>query len=307
MEKETEQFLNYLDGVRNLSPNTLAAYRQDLGQFFEFLDRAGVGDISGVDRRTLRSFLANQQTRGYSRATVSRRCACLRSFFNFLENSGALERNPASALSSPVRGRRLPYFLSEAEARKLVEGSGKASGRTARTKDRLRLGIRNHAIIELLYATGMRVGELCSLRVDDLDLEGGLVRVIGKGGRERVVLAGESAIRALEDYLAESRPGLRAAGEYAGDVVFLGSRGKPLNPREVRRIIDRENMAVLGGEVVTPHTLRHTFATHLLAGGADLRSVQELLGHKNLATTQIYTHVTRAEIRKAYDRSHPRA
>jgi integrase/recombinase XerC len=290
-------FLDHLEGVRRLSPNTIAAYRRDLDHFLEFLRRAGIEDLSLVDHRTLRSFLANQQTRGYARSSVARRSACLRAFFHFLVDTGLLAADPSTTLTFPVKGRKLPRFLTEQEAGRLAEEAG-AEAET---------GIRDRAIIELLYATGMRVGELCSLRVGDVDLDAGAIRVLGKGDRERVVLAGEPSLKALARYLAESRPSLVAVRGYSGDAVFLGRRGSPIDPRQVRRILEREAKGLLSHEGLSPHDLRHSFATHMLSHGADLRSVQELLGHKNVATTQIYTHVTSAEIRKAYDSSHPRS
>jgi integrase/recombinase XerC len=250
-----------------------------------------------VDHRLLRSFLANQQTRGYSRSTVSRRCACLRAFFHYLVESEALASDPATTLSYPVKGRRLPRYLTEAETEALVE---------APVADK-ELARRDRAIIEVLYATGIRVGELCGLRLPDVDLDTGMLRVVGKGDRERVALAGGPAVKALESYIAEERPGLASRSGYRGEAVFLGKRGSPLDQRQVRRIIQREATALLAGGNVSPHTFRHTFATHLLAHGADLRSVQELLGHRNVVTTQIYTHLTTSEIRKAYEQSHPRA
>lgn len=297
MDDSIDSFFMYLRDLRNLSANTVEAYRRDLTHFSDFLERAGIEDLSLVDHRTLRSFLANQQTRGYSRSTVARRCACLRAFFNYLEDSGRLASNPAATLAFPLKGRKPPRFLTEVEAQRFADGAGKSP----------ELGQRDRAIIEVLYATGIRVGELCGLKLSDVDLGTGLIRVTGKGDRERVVLAGKTAIAALEEYTRDLRPELMRDVAYTGDVVFLGKRGKPLNPREVRRIVDREFEALAGAGKVSPHTLRHTFATHMLAHGADLRSVQELLGHRNVATTQIYTHLTRADIRRAYDRSHPRA
>jgi len=297
MESEIDSFLRYLSDARNLSPNTISAYRRDLANFRQYLGRAGVEDLSSIDHRMLRNFLANQQTLGYSRSTVARRCACLRSFFHFLADSGMIENDPARALSFPVKGRRLPQFLTESEAESL------AGGPTADSE----MSLRDHAIIELLYATGIRVSELCSLRLGDLDLLSGLVRVVGKGDRERVVLAGGPAAEAVSEYVRSLRPELAAAGDYEGDAVFLGRRGRPLQPRQARRIIERESQSVLGGGTASPHTLRHSFATHMLSHGADLRVVQELLGHKDVATTQIYTHLSGTEIKEAYDRSHPRA
>jgi integrase/recombinase XerC len=295
--QQVDEFLDYLVRVRNLSPNTVAAYRRDLAHFTDFLDRAGVDDLSRVDHRMLRSFLANQQTRGYARSSVARRSACLRAFFHFVTERGVTLSDPSTTLTFPVKGRRLPRFLTEPEANSLASGSDEASD----------LGIRDRAIIELLYATGMRVGELCGLRLADIDIEACVIRVVGKGNRERVVLAGQPAVRALSEYLERARPHLVRERAYDGDAVFLGKRGAPIDPRQVRRIVDRQAKVLVGGDGLSPHMLRHTFATHLLANGADLRSVQELLGHKNIATTQIYTHVTRAEIRKAYDSSHPHA
>lgn len=292
-----DAFLSDLRTGRNLSPNTVAAYRRDLAQFEDFLDRAGVEDLGGVDHRLLRSFLANQQARGYSRATVARRCACLRAFFHYAVETGALDSDPATTLSFPLKGRRLPRFLSETETEAVLEGHSPDA----------ELARRDTAIIEVLYATGVRVGELCGLRLADVDLGTGAIRVVGKGDRERVVLAGKPAVDALRTYITEERPGLAERSGYHGQVVFLGKRGMPIDPRQVRRIIQREAAELASGQAVSPHTFRHTFATHLLAHGADLRSVQELLGHRNVATTQIYTHLTKAEIRKAYDRSHPRA
>jgi integrase/recombinase XerC len=228
---------------------------------------------------------------------VARRSACLRAFFHFLTESDVLASDPSTTLTFPVKGRKLPRFLSEPEAEALTEGTFESSD----------LYIRDRAIIELLYATGMRVGELCSLRLSDVDLEAGVIRVVGKGNRERVVLAGRPAMGALDEYLKSIRPGLTGKKSYKGEAVFLGKLGSPIDPRQVRRIVDREARALIGGEGLSPHALRHTFATHLLAHGADLRSVQELLGHKNVATTQVYTHLTRADVRKAYDKSHPHA
>lgn len=291
-----------------MSSNTIDAYGRDLSQFFEFLERAGIGGLASVDHKVLRSFLANQQTRGYSRTTVARRCACLRSFFSYLVEKEAIDKDPAATLSFPVKGRHLPRFLTEREAATLADeaGSARADGRGRRGAQG-EPGLRDSAIIEMLYATGVRVGELTGIRLGDIDLDTGIVRVVGKGDRERVVIAGEPAMAALDRYLKELRPVLASRAGYEGDVVFLGERGKPLDQRQVRRIVDRVFKATVGGGGLSPHTLRHSFATHMLAGGADLRSVQELLGHKNVATTQIYTHLTRAEIRKAYDAGHPRA
>jgi len=292
-----DAFLEHLRRVRNLSPNTVAAYARDLAQFEDFLGRSGIDDLAVVDHKILRSFLANQQARGYARSTVSRRCACLRAFFHFLAETGALERDPATTLSFPVGGRRLPRYLTEPETESLVENPPTQG----------ELALRDNAIIEVLYATGIRVGELCGLKLPDVELEAGTIRVVGKGDRERVALLGRPAARALENYITGERALLAERSGASGEFVFLGKRGSPIDQRQVRRIVERIAQALVTGGNVSPHTFRHTFATHMLAHGADLRAVQELLGHQNVATTQIYTHLTRAEIRKAYEKSHPRA
>jgi integrase/recombinase XerC len=289
-------FLEHLNSGRRLSPNTIKSYARDLEQFSDFLARAGVDDLSKVDHKLLRSFLANQQTRGSARSTVARRCACLRAFFHFQLEQGNLEADPASTLSFQVKGRRLPRFLTEPETQAIIAGH--------RADDELAL--RDNAIMEVLYATGIRVGELCTLRLPDVDPGSGTIRVVGKGDRERVALMGGCAVRALAMYIEAGRSVLAERSGYAGEVVFLGKRGAPIDQRQVRRIIHREASGIATGDI-SPHTFRHTFATHMLAHGADLRTVQELLGHRNVATTQIYTHLTKAEIRKAYEQSHPRA
>lgn len=297
IEEAVESFLLHIAHVRKLSPNTCASYRRDLAHFIDFLGRAGIEDLGLIDHRTLRSFLANQQARGYARSSVARRSACVRSFFHYLSESGTLESDPSTTLTYPVKGRKLPRFLTEREAATFADGGNDADD----------LALRDRAMMELLYASGMRVGELCRLRVADVDTGAGSLRVVGKGDRERVVLAGVPAMRAIREYLSSGRPALARKSGYGGEALFLGKRGAPIDPRQVRRIVERRAGALLGGHGLTPHSLRHSFATHLLANGADLRAVQELLGHRNISTTQIYTHLSRSEIRKAYDRSHPRA
>jgi len=292
-----DAFLDHLLRVRNLSSNTVASYATDLAQFEEFLRRAGIDDLGGVDHKLLRSFLANQQSKGYARSTVSRRCACLRAFFHFLAETSAIDGDPSTTLSFPVKGRRLPRYLTEPETEALLATPPGAE----------ELALRDRAIIEVLYATGVRVGELCGLKLTDVDLDAGTLRVVGKGDRERVALLGRPAAGAMESYISGERERLAERSQRAGDFVFLGRRGSPMDQREVRRVVDRVSSELAAAGNVSPHTFRHTFATHMLAHGADLRAVQELLGHSNVATTQIYTHLTRAEIRKAYEQSHPRA
>lgn len=295
--EEFEAYIAYLQRVRGLSENSLSAYRRDLLQFADFLERSGIEELSSVNHRALRRFLANQHTRGYARSTVARRCACIRAFFHFLTEKGVIESDPSTTLTFPVKGRVLPRFLTETEMEKVVDGNPHPEG----------VELRDRAIIELLYATGIRVSELCGLTVDDIDVDAGTCRVIGKGNRERVALIGKPARSALIEYMENCRSTLAESGNNPQDILFLGIRGAPINPRQVRRIVEREVVRFAGVEGVSPHAIRHSFATHLLINGADLRSVQELLGHKNISTTQVYTHVSGAEIRKAYDSSHPRA
>ncbi len=290
-------FLSHLEEVRGLSPNTVSAYRNDLEHFFDFLERMGLSDIKKVDHKTLRAFLAFEETRGHSRPTIARRCASLKSFFRYLADAGLIDTNPASALSFRVSGRKPPVFLSESEVMRLLEGSG---------SDPV-LQIRDLALIEVLYATGIRVGELCALKLGDIDFDGCTMRVCGKGNKERIVLFGAKARDALLSYIELARPILLKSSDYKGDAVFLGSRGKPINPRQVQRVIERESRRLSSRGRISPHTLRHSFATHMLSRGADLRTVQELLGHASISTTQVYTHLSKSDIKRAYDRTHPRA
>lgn len=293
---QVDDYLAYLEGTRNYAKKTIEAYAADLSHFIDFLGRLEIDDYNEVDHKILRSFLANQVTRGYSRPTVARRCACMKAFFKYLTESQVVDNDPAATLSFPVKGRKLPRFLTENEMTNLAEGIGGNEP----------VDFRDKAVIELLYATGIRVSELCDIHMGDVDFDSAVIIVKGKGNRERVVLVGNKALRAVGRYVDEVRPALVKEGQDTGNILFLGKRGSPLNPREVRRILKKHSLVVESGSV-SPHTLRHTFATHLLTNGADLRSVQELLGHKDIATTQIYTHLTMGEIRKAYDRCHPHA
>ncbi|MBN1288023.1 MAG: tyrosine recombinase XerC, partial [Actinobacteria bacterium] len=281
-------FLAFLKGTRHYSKKTIEAYKVDLLHFEDFMNRLEVDDLKEIDHKTLRSFLANQVTRGYSRSTVARRCACIKAFFKYLVESQVIDMNPATTVSFPIKGKKLPRFLTEEEAVTLVKGP--ADGEP--------LALRDKAIVELLYATGIRVSELCDILLGDVDYGNGVIMVMGKGSRERTVLAGKYAIEAVEKYVEELRPRLVEAVDCSGGSLFLGKRGRPLNPREVRRVLKKQSLMIDSGNV-TPHTVRHTFATHMLANGADLRTVQELLGHKDISTTQIYTHLTLGEVRKA--------
>ncbi len=297
MEEQVKEFLDYLCKVRRFSPHTVRSYASDLRQMVDYLDRRGIENPKDVDHRSLRSFLALQHTRGYARNTISRRAATIRTFFRFLTDRGMLEVDPASLLAIPKRHESPPRVLSLEEVENLVEEAG--HGR--------KMELRERAIMELLYATGIRISELTSLGLKDLDPLAEEIRVLGKGSKERVVPVGKPAIVALQEYLSELRPKLVSVEKGDSGKVFLGVRGGPLRPREVRRILEREWETRLPGDRISPHTLRHTFATHMLSGGADLRTVQELLGHSDIATTQVYTHISQSEIKSIYDKAHPRA
>ncbi len=284
---EVQAFLDRLDSERNLSEHTVAAYRRDLAQFFDFCDRYGFEGITAVDRTTLRRFHANLLTRGYAARSVARKASAVRSFYGDALRRGLVEADPTASLPTRRRPHRLPKALPAEPLGTMLDS---ISGDDPVT-------LRDRALLEVLYGTGLRVSELAGLSVGDV-AGVDLVRVAGKGGRERVVPLAGPARRALDRYLDEGRS--RLAGPTAGDSLWLGVRGGPLDTRGVRRVAK----ARLG---TFPHALRHSFATHLLEGGADLRTVQELLGHIELATTQIYTAVSRRHLRATYERSHPRA
>jgi len=295
-----EDYERHLRSRRGLSEHTVRAYRSDLAGLFDHLDRLGADRLAAVDLRALRSWLANQQTRGQSRATVQRRAAAVRMFFAWAHQSGRTLGNPAASLRSPKLVRTLPPTLDRADAAQML-----AEAITVARDSGGPVAVRDVALLELLYATGVRVAELCGLDVDDLDQDRRLVRVFGKGGKERTVPVGAPAWHALDAWRAQGRAPLLTAE--SGAALFVGERGRRIDPRVVRRIVHRALQVVDGAPDLGPHGLRHAMATHLLEGGADLRSVQEMLGHASLATTQIYTHVTNERLRAAFEQAHPRA
>ncbi|MBE3587006.1 MAG: tyrosine recombinase XerC [Thermoanaerobacteraceae bacterium] len=300
MYSHVDSFIYYLQLEKNASPHTLDNYQRDLFDGLDFFARKlGRPDNQirpgDIDRSLFRAYLADLQSRGLSRATRARRLAVWRSFFRYLSREEVVPVNPLQGISSPRAEKRLPRFLFVDQCRVLVEAP---RGNTP-------LALRDRALLETLYASGIRVGELVGLNLEDLDLSGGSLRVAGKGARERVAPLGTFAVRALEKYLAAGRPAL--AGGKPGRAVFLNYRGGRLSARGVRKIIDKYISQLSLHCRVSPHMLRHSFATHLLDNGADLRAVQELLGHVRLSTTQIYTHVTREKLREVYRRAHPRA
>ncbi len=295
---ELGEFLAYLRAERGASPHTVSAYAADLGQFAAFLERlpSPPGDMTAVGHLHVRAFLAFLQSKRYSRRSVARKLAAVRTFFRFLARRG-LPANPARSVATPRLGRRLPRFLQEREAGALVE----------RPDPRTPLGRRDRALLEVLYGAGLRVGELVRLDLEDVDSSRGLLHVRGKGGRERLAPLGSRAIAALAAYLDGGRPALLGGGGAGERALFLNCRGGRLSARGVRDVVARHSAGLGNGGAVSPHTLRHSFATHLLDNGADLRAVQELLGHASVSTTQIYTHVTRERLRAVYERAHPRA
>lgn len=287
----------HLRAERNLSEHTTRAYLGDLTALVEHLSALGHTSFASLDLQTLRSWLANQQTRGRARTTLARRATTVRGFTSWLHRRGELSSDPGALLVNPKARRPLPSTLDEGEVRALLDA-------VAEGADGDPISLRDLAILELLYATGMRVGELCGLDVDDLDPSRRVARVFGKGRKERMVPYGLPAQQAVDRWLLV-RPSLVKAG--SGAALFVGARGGRIDQRRVREVVHERLSEVPGAPDLGPHGLRHTAATHLLEGGADLRSVQEMLGHASLSTTQIYTHVTTDRLRTAYRQAHPRA
>ncbi len=291
-------FLDHLRLERGRRDNTVAAYRRDGEDLVRTLTGWGIDHPAEVELLTLRRYLADLADRGYARATLARRAATIRTWFAFLAERGIVARDVAALLQSPTPGRHLPRVLRVDEVTRLIDAPDAATA----------AGQRDRALLELLYAAAARVGEVCGLDLTDLDLSQRQVRLDGKGGKQRIVPLGEPAVDALRTYLAVSRPVLLAAGSGAAaqDAVMLGVRGGRLGTRDARTIVERAARTAGVGHV-TPHTLRHTAATHLLEGGADVRQVQEVLGHSSLATTQRYTHLSRGRLREVHAAAHPRA
>ncbi len=289
------QFLDHLRHERGVSPHTLRGYSRDLIQLLEHLgtDEERL-EPRAIDGLKIRGFLAHLRDRGASRATIARKLAAVRSFFKFLIRCGMLEASPAADVRAPKQERRLPHFLDPGEVERLIQAPGADDP----------FPLRDRAMLETLYSTGLRVSELVGLDIEHLSLDEGLIRAFGKGRKERLVPVGSHALAALRDYLQAERPGV-AVDECRA--LFVNRDGTRLSERSVRRTLDRYIARTGISPHTSPHTLRHTFATHMLDRGADLRSVQELLGHESLATTQIYTHVTTERLREAYARAHPRA
>ncbi|MDQ3887338.1 MAG: tyrosine recombinase XerC [Actinomycetota bacterium] len=298
MAEHLEAFVAYVRSVRGLSPHTVRAYQSDVTILLNHLAAAGGVDLAGLDLAMLRSWLANQHAAGRSRGTLARRAAAARAFTAWAAREDRLCADPGPRLASPRPHRPLPAVLRPDQAAAILRAAevGAAQGDP--------IALRDYSMVELLYATGVRVAELCALDLDDLDIPRCLVRVVGKGDRERSVPYGVPAERALRRWLAEGRPAL--ARSFSPAALFLGARGGRIDPRIVRTVVHEAVGSVPGAADTGPHGLRHSAATHLLEGGADLRSVQELLGHATLATTQLYTHVTVERLKAIHDQAHPR-
>lgn len=288
MERYIEKFLNYLKIEKDYSEHTLINYAIDLRYFVSFIGEKPLEEVTYLD---IRKFLAELKTKNFSKKTIARRVSCLKSFFKFLVREGYIENNPTLGMRAPKLDKKLPLFLTIDEVTKLIEApEGDLPG------------LRDKAIMETIYSTGMRISELVSLNIEDIEFIGGAVKVKGKGKKERIVPIGDKALKAIKAYL-EARLSVFKENR----AVFLNNRGRRITPRGVRLIIDKYVNKVALREKISPHSLRHSFATHLLERGADLRAVQELLGHSSLSTTQIYTHVTAERLKSVYEKAHPRA
>ena len=298
MDEGVAEFLRHLALERNASAHTVKSYREDLNQALEFFRNRPEGHAlqpAQITTRLLRAYLSWLHQQGYAKTTVARRVAAVRSWCQFLCRRGILESNPAAALRGPRQDKKLPHFLSEKDLARLL-------ATPAADKP---LGIRDRSILETLYSAGLRVSELTGLNLDDIDLDNGLATVRGKGKRERLALLGPQALRALQTWLVQ-RENMAARGR-TKTAIYLNKNGSRLTARSVGRLLEKY-LALAGLDPRTStHTLRHSFATHMLDRGADIRSVQELLGHRSLSTTQVYTHVTTNRLRDSYHKAHPRA
>jgi integrase/recombinase XerC len=297
VRNEIGDFLDYLTYERNVSINTISAYRTDLESFVSFVcnDYFTLGrdqlDFRKVDNLTIRAYLAHLARRKLSRSSIARHLSAMRTFFRHLMREGAVDANPARVVATPKREKHLPSVLQPADVTLLLEQPDLSTP----------LGLRDQAFLELLYASGLRIGELVGIDLDDIEIRAKLVKVRGKGAKERIVPFGSKAAQAVQAYL----PTRNAAPDE--EALFVNYRGERITARSVRRLFDKYVRAAALRAGISPHTLRHSFATHLLNAGADLRGIQELLGHASLSTTQKYTHLNDGELLKVYKKSHPRA
>ena len=299
-EKLIASFTRHLEVERSLSVHTIRAYIGDLESLLNHLETIGVTDISQLELVHLRSWLANQQVKGGARTTLSRRAVSVRLFTKWAVKNKYLAKDVAATLATPKGHRTLPEVLDIADAKTAMDSLA-----TRASEEETPISLRDVAMVELLYATGARVAELCGLDVSDIDYDRQTIRVLGKGNKERTIPLGNPAMKALNVWLKEGRDSIK--NSLSGNAVFLGARGKRIDQRTVRTVVYNALQAIEGIERMGPHALRHSAATHLLEGGADLRTVQEILGHASLATTQIYTHVSTERLQKAFKQAHPRA
>jgi integrase/recombinase XerC len=297
MEYEViDSFLNYIKAAKNQSENTLKAYAGDLGQFIEYLEQNKISETKSLKNIThldIRGFLAYLKEKGVAKKSITRKLSALRSFFKYLVTEGIISEDPTQMVQGMKLPKKLPQFLYPSEVEALLSAP----------KNDI-LGIRDRAIMELLYATGVRVSELVSIKLKDINMGANFIIVYGKGSRERIVFFGSKAAESLEEYLKKSRPYL--VKNLSCEYLFLNKNGTKLTDRSVRRIIDKYVKELSLKKNISPHTLRHTFATHMLNNGADLKTVQELLGHVSLSTTQLYTHLTKERLKEIYDKVFPR-
>ncbi len=293
------RFLQYVELELGRSANTVKAYGKDIDWLIQFVTTVGCSQIADVGIFELRGWLAAQRNAGLSSATIARRATAIRTFFAWAQVTNIIELDPASGLVIPKVSKKLPHVLAQSQASDAMDRV------QLRADDDSPVHVRDVAILELLYATGIRVGELVGLEIDDIDRSRRTVRVIGKGNKQRVVPYGGGAEAALDKYLTNARPQL--VKSESGAAVFLGARGKRIDQRVVRTMVHDVLQSLGGSPDLSPHGLRHSAATHLLEGGADIRAVQEILGHASLATTQLYTHVSMDRLRSVFEQAHPRA
>jgi len=295
MQEVFNRYINYLEAEKRVSPYTVRNYATDLLGFFQFLGTRGIGSLKEVDRHVVRDYLAHLMGLGLVKASIARKLSAIRSFYRYLLREEMVSTSPVAYTSSPKLDKRLPSFLTTEEIERLLKAPDLSKP----------VGQRDRALLELLYASGLRVSELVSLNLEQIDLDTREIRVWGKGAKERIVLMGRPAAESLSAYLTQGRTNL--LGEKKNRALFLNRYGGRLTERMVQKILEDYTRLAGIGKKVHPHMLRHTFATHLLDGGADLRVVQELLGHANLSSTQIYTHVTKSQAKKIYLSAHPMA
>ncbi|WP_236588243.1 tyrosine recombinase XerC [Tumebacillus amylolyticus] len=297
MEHQVDLYMQYLAVEKRVSDHTLDHYFSDIEQFVNFMLREELREFERVSYLDVRTFMG-RLSRTHEKKSIARKLSALRSLYEFLRREGWVEKNPAKEVRSPKLEKKLPTFLYQDAVDRLLNTPDTSTP----------LGLRDRALLEVLYASGVRVSELVALDIPDLDLSQGMALVFGKGAKERLVLLGSQALKALQNYLAHGRPSLwQVAGGVAGHALFLNKNGTRLSDRSVRRILDKYVLLCADMQHISPHTLRHTFATHLLDNGADLRAIQELLGHSSLSSTQIYTHTAREHLERVYTQAHPRA